>query len=310
MNDSDQRNKVVPVFTPHSTHPGSVISKTTRQPSRAGTDFEHAKARADKLLAQGIERRFTEVLDYVYVFSRAEIRRIDDRGEYLDLIFRMPFFFPEPSPDSGKWLRTASAQVELRRGFMRHLRKPEVVKELSDFLYTKLSQFLLELDGISKYGDGIQKHLRRIAQKKLAGRPSHPIEKNVAKRIRKEGVEIHKAIQDMQRMIERWKKTNPKIEDRAVRTNIGRRYPWMPFFNSIIPTLPCKPYFASKIEASYIVDEDGNPLPAKISEPDRWSTVDIAVKILQKKLFLETALQFSLRDVKRILTAAIRKSVN
>jgi hypothetical protein len=79
----------------------------------------------------------------------------------------------------------------------------------------------------------------------------------------------------------------------------------MPFFTSL-PTLPRKPYFESKIDENDVIGPDEKVPPVKLSEPDRWSTTDIAVKILQKRLLQGTALQFSIRDIKRILIAALR----
>jgi hypothetical protein len=308
VKDSDQRNKNVPVATPTGT-PGVANSEATKQATTIQADSGYRRTSVDNLLAEGLERYFSEVLDCVYFFSPAEIKRIDDRGEYLDLVFRMPFFLPEPSPDSGKWLQTRSAQTKLRRGFMNYLRKREVVKDLSDFFYTKLARFLLELGGISRYSDGVQKHLRRIAQKKLAGRPSHAIDKDIAKQIGKEGVEIHKTIQDMQRSIERWKKANPKIDDPAIKKNLFRSYPvkvypWMRFFTSLIPKLPRKPYFSSKIGPSEVIGKDEKLPPAKLSEPDHWSRIDICAKVMQGKLLQDCGTRFSLRDIGAILRTA------
>lgn len=300
--DSDQRNKETQISTTRG-----VLSDSA---SSDEDDYGHTRTTMDKLLARALERQFTEVLRWVYRYSDAEIRRIDDRGECLDIVFRMPFYLPEPEYDYGTWLATRRAQSKLRRGFINHLRKREVVKDLSDYFFTKLAQYLLELNNISRYSKAIQKHLRRIAQKMLAGRRRHPIDKNIAKRIEREGVDIYRTIQQMQRCIERWKRTNPKIEDQAITKKIDRfypirNYPWMPFFTSLIRRLPCKPYFGSKNDLSNGVDEVGKPLPARLSEPNRWSTIDIAVKILQKKLLQESGLQFSLQDIKGLLIRAI-----
>lgn len=310
MTDSDQRSKEAPGSAPRDTPSGAASSDPTARPSEIKTDSAKARERLDKALGEHLERYFTEVLDRVYLYSSAAIERIDDRGECLDIVFRMPFFLAAPSPDAGKWLLTARARTKLRKGFMDYLRRGETVKEMSDLLYAQLSHFLLELGGINKYNDKIQAQLRKIAQKMLAGRPSHPIPNKVEKRIQKEGVNIYRAIQDMQNSIKRWKKT-----DRTIRGNIRRlyptkKYPWLPIFVSLIPKLPYKPYYPGRTDPSGAFDEKGKPLPAKLSEPDRWSTIDIAVKILQQKLRQEIAIPFSLDDIKRTLSAAVRKSRN
>jgi hypothetical protein len=194
--NSDQKNKEAKI-----THDTPSVSASNDDA------YGHTKTSMDRTLAQALERQFTEVLDWVYRYSDPAIT-IADRGECLDILFRMPFYFPEPDYDYGAWLATRRAQAKLRRGFIAYLRKPEVIKDLSDFFFTTLAKFLLEFKGVSRYGATIEKHLRRIAQKRLAGRRHHSIHKNTAMQIKREGIKIHQVIQEIQQSIAHWKKSD------------------------------------------------------------------------------------------------------
>ena len=107
-----------------------------------------------------------------------------------------------------------------------------------------------------------------------------------------------------------WQESDPKIDDPAIKKKISRSYPvksypWMPLFHELIPKLPCKPYFDSKSKTTEVLDDNDQPLPVKLSEPDRWSTIAIAVKILQTKLLQERCIKFPLRGIRKVLAKAL-----
>jgi hypothetical protein len=276
--------------------------------------YGHTRQSVDKMLARAIKRRFTDVLDSVFFFSNAEIKTITINKDHLQLIVYIPFVLPAPSPEGGLWWDTVAAQIELRRDFAKHLRSSTFNKTFARLFHTELSHFLLERGNIGRYREEIQKLLRKLPQQELAGRPSRPIGKAVANEIKTEGVKIYQALQNMQMAITGWKDNNPKLDNPAIKKKLSRRYPlktypWRPFFYELIPKLPCKPYLPSKIEATKVLDEDGHPLPAKLSEPDRWSTKDIATKIMQAKLLQERGIKFPLRGIRQVLAKA-RPQVN
>ena len=84
----------------------------------------------------------------------------------------------------------------------------------------------------------------------------------------------------------------------------------MPFFKNQIAKLPGKPVSNSKADVNEAYDKDGKLPPPKLSEPHRWSPIDITVKILQRMCLQRFARSFSLRDIKLILSATLRQSGN
>jgi hypothetical protein len=271
----------------------------------------YSQEKLDRMVTRVIKDRFTDVLNFCLP---AEIETISVGKKDFRLIVCVPFDLPDPSPDGGKWWATRAAQNKLRRDFAKHLKSGRFNKTLANLFYTELAHFLLKRDNIGRYSKGIQRLLRKIPQQTLAGRPSNPIRKHLANEITNEGVKIYQALQNIQEAIRRWKNNDPKIEDPGIKKKLSRRYlvktyPWMPLFYELIPKLPCKPYFDTGIETTQIVDKSGHPLPARLCEPDRWSTIDIAVKIIQAKLLQERGIKFPLRGIRQVLAKA-RPQVN
>jgi hypothetical protein len=272
-------------------------------------DYGHTQESVDIMIARAIRRRFTDVLDFVFFHSSAEIKKINIERDYLRLIVDVPFALPEPS-GGGKWWDTAAAQNALRRDFAKHLTSGRFKKTFGNLFYTELAHFLLKRENIGRYRKDIQTRLRKLPQQKLAGRPSHPIGKSVANEITNDGVKIHQALEKMQKTIGRWKDNDPKIDDPAIEKKLSRSYPvksypWMSLFHELIPKLPCKPYFDSKGKTTEILDENDQPLPAKLCEPDRWSTIVIAVKVLQTNLLHTRGIKFPLRGIRQVLAKAL-----
>jgi len=200
-------------------------------------------------------------------------------------------------------------------GHVKHLRSSAFTKTFSNLFYTELAHFLLTLANINKYDENIQKQLRKIPQQELAGRPGHSIGKLVANEINTEGLKIYQVLQNMQKSIKHWKDLDLKIDDTAIRKKLSRSYPakahpWMPFFHELIPKLPPKPYFDSKGNTTEVLDDNDKLLPAKLREPDRWSTIAIAVKILQGKLLRERNTKFPLRGIRKVLAKALPQVKN
>ena len=277
--------------------------------------YGHTQKSVDRLVARALGRRITDVLDSAFFFSQVEIKTINIKKDNLQLIVNVPFVLPAPSLDGGLWWDGAAAQNALRRDFAQHLRSSKFKKTFANLFYTELSHFLLERGNIGKYRKEIQTLLRKLPQQELAGRPTHPIGKSVANEIKIVGKTIYLTLQKIQKTVRRWKADDPKIDDTAIQKKLSRSYPlktypWMRFLYELIPKLPRKAYFGAKLEATEILDDDGNPLPARLSEPDRWSTKDIATKIIQAKLSQEKHIKFPLRGIRRVLAEARRQVTN
>jgi hypothetical protein len=291
------------------TQANSKISSDSARGDKIGSDevhHEYTQEILDRMMARAIGHRFTDLLNFC---PPAEIETINV-GKDLQVIVCVPFDLPDPSPDGGMWWATSGAQNDLRRDFAKHLGSGRFKKTLANLFYTELTHFLLKRDNIGRYGKGIQKLLRKIPQQKLAGRPSHPIGKTVANEITNEGVKIYRSLQNIQEAIRRWKDNDPKIEDPAIKKKLSRgypvkTYPWMPFFYELIPKLPRKPYFESKSNATEVLDDNDRQLPVKLCEPERWSTIAVAVKILQKKLLHERRTNYALRGIRQVLAKAL-----
>jgi hypothetical protein len=265
-----------------------------------------------KMIARAIKRRFTDVLNFC---PPAEIETINVGKNELRFVVCVPFELPDPSPDGGKWWDTREAQNGLRRDFAKHLMSGRFKKILANVISTELTHFLFERDNIGRYPEGIQELLRKIPQEVLAGRPSHPIRGDVTREITNEGAKIYQAIENIKGTIRRWKKNNPKIEDPAIKKKLSRNYPvrtysWMPLFYELIPNLPRNPYFNSRGKTTEVLDDNDKPLPAKLCEPDRWSTRAVAVKILQRKLLHERGTKFPLRGIRQVLAKALLRVNN
>ncbi len=271
--------------------------------------YGHTRESVDKMLVRAIKRRFSDVLESAFFFSTAEVKAIKINKDDLQLIVIVPFVLPQPSEDGGLWWDTAAAQKQLKRDFANHLGSSKFKKTIGNFFYTELSHFLLERGNIRKYPKEIQKSLRKLPQQALAGRTKHPIGKSIATIIRTDGVRIYQTLQNMQTAIKRWRVNDPKIENPGIKKKLSRSYPlktypWMAIFHDLVPKLPCKPYLDCNIQATDVLDENGHLLPAKLSEPDRWSTINIATKIIQSKLLVEQRSKFPLRGIRQVLAKA------
>ncbi len=311
MEDFFRKEQKDSIPTPQDTDSALVSSKATKQNTEEEDDFDfrHTRKSLDRLIARSLERKFTEVLDSVFAFSATGIKSIDIGEDHLEVVIHVPFWLPEPSRHFGGWLRTPRAQNKLRKGFAKYLRKPDVKRTLSNFFYTELSKYLLELCKIGRFSERVRRHLRTIAQRNLAGRPSHSIRGQRAHHIKKEGITIYRTLQKIQRSIERWKKANPQIDDPGILKKLRRsysvkRHPWITFFFALVPKLPRRHYLDSEPDSTTL-DADGKLLPAKLAEPSEWSIIDITAKILQARLLKDTKTLFPLRDIKRVLAPAI-----
>jgi len=277
-------------------------SKSNQAESKEDIQY---RQKLDKSITLAAEGRFTDVLNTVFFFSLPEIIAVHVQKDHLCLTVHVPFFLPPPSAANSAWLSTRPSQTKLKRGFARHLRGPEFSESLSHLIYVELSKFLLELGNIGRYSESTQKYLRRIAQRRLAGRHAHPVPKRLLPEVKKKGLEIHRVVREMQRTVMTWKTTVPGIDGQEIEKRIRREYPvkshtWMPYFFTLIPKLPRKPY-AVRIDET-AADVTGKLPPAKLSEPNRWSTIDITVKILQAKLLADKSALFALRSIERALT--------
>jgi hypothetical protein len=275
-------------------------------------DNGYTDERLDRMVVRTIRHRFTEILSFCLP---AEIETIHVGKKDLRLIVCVPFDLPDPSPDGSKWLATRAAQNQLRREYARHLKSEGFKQIVASVFHAELAHFLFERDNIGRYPERIQELLRRIPQEVLAGRPSHSIPEDVANEISDEGAKIYRDLENIKTDIRRWKKNDSKIEDPVIQKKLSRKYPetaysWMPFFYELIPSLPLKPYFGSKGMTGELLDDKDKPLPAKLCEPDRWSTTAAVVKILQKKLFLNRGTKYPLRGIRKILAKALRQVTN
>jgi len=268
-----------------------------------------ARGTSEKKLALAIERRYTDVLESVFFNSNPEIKKVKVDKDSLELSVYFPFLLPQPSPGGGKWMDTTAAQRKLRRDFAQYLHGKEFGIELANFFRAHFATFLLKLGNISKYRTSIQKHLRRLPQKSNAGRRRQAIDKAIARQIRCYGPQALEWLKDLQKTVESWIRVDPQLEDEGLSKKIFRRYPaknypWVTFFMKIAYQIPRKPYSVSTCDNTSTYG--GELPPATLSEPTRWSTLDISAKVLQAKLAHDHGVQFPLRSIRDILRKSLR----
>ena len=78
-------------------------------------------------------------------------------------------------------------------------------------------------------------------------------------------------------------------------------FAWMRAFKAMRSKIPPRKTFRS-IEQSRI-DKHGQLPPAALSEPDRWKTFDLAVKLTRKQWYLDTGTRLPASDVRKLLKA-------
>jgi hypothetical protein len=180
-------------------------------------------------------------------------------------------------------------------------------KELSDFFYVRLQAFLMEHYGFHKSGQNTLTYLKNFAKRALAGRPTPSMTRTQKRQISNEGKLIYEAIMEIQLKLESAKKRSKSFNHAKALRKIRREYPvgtvpWIEHFVDLSDALPRRRYLP--MHGDEIMDADGKLPPCNLSNPEHWSTVGIAVRVMQCKLFQETRNKFPLQMLKALIGPA------
>lgn len=277
---------------------------------REPTVREEARMRKKlyKSIARSLESKIKSVTDISLGRFPATIEDIQIEEDRLMILIGIPFLLPPAAPEPDKLTLPRREKELIRKQFVKYLRKKENEKQMSNFFHTQLVRFLIGICTSKKYSPEIVKHLRRISQRNLAGRPPQVLPPKALRYIRAEGGSIKSAILDMQSLVQAMKRRTKDLTDTGVLEMLGREFPsskytWMPSFLAIKDKLPRKRYESSGITDRNSVESDseGNLPPCSLSEPENWWTLEIATRIIQEELFAETKDRYPLQAIRNRL---------
>jgi hypothetical protein len=268
------------------------------------TETDEDRKRLAKRLARSMEWRIKEVTNASLGYWPAEILNIKFDADGLLVSTWLPFPLLRPSRVTGEWPPRRAEQESLRDRYAEYLLTSASEKELASFYFQKLVNFLIEHLFPVKLNTEVIKHLKRISQRALAGRPAEAITPEMRQRIISDGQSISEKVETIKTQITLWQKKGP-LQDRTILTRLRSRYPpskfaWIEHFLSLSPTFPRRRYLSKSDDASRY-SEDGNLPSCKISEPEDWSMIDIVAKVLQAHLREETRKRIALLKIKALI---------
>ena len=240
------------------------------------------KTSLNKAIYKQLRIQIKGILDPVLSFGDVRITRVSHVDGSIS--FRVPFWLPPPSPDNVRWLTTLEEQRSLRQTFAVRLEA-----ELNRFLEIQLKEYLLERMDIEHYDPSIQKIVRRLFQKLLAGRPAYahsslnPPEKKLLLDVRKSVESFRDAVKQL---------AAKNLTDRDIRghlresvTSHEERY--LKLFLRHCSKIPRRRY------DRYEHDPDAYSTDTKLSEPNEWDLVRITARIAYHEILAATGKRYT-----------------
>lgn len=119
---------------------------------------------------------------------------------------------------------------------------------------------------------------------------------------------MYQTLLQIKRLVESWKKRHKRISNSTILRKLKGEYPlekcrWIKDFFDLSEALPRKRYVSSTLNGLEIsqTDPDGSLPPCKLSEPQDWSILDTAVRIMQTKLNRETAAKYPRLEIQSLI---------
>ena len=229
----------------------------------------------------------------------AEIKRLTFHSGRLELLIHWPFFMPRPTGDSGDCFPTARDVAQFRARLRQYILE-HTGKKLSNLLFDEFITVLMRHMKLHRFDDRILKHLRP-GERRQAGRPRRPAMNGKLKAlIRQDGAAIYRTLCEWQGKIQGWQRRTPAITEKEICDRLRKaydrdNYPWMRDFTRLTSVgFPRNSY------------ADNNPAAPRLSEPKRWSTLQLTAVLVQERLYRETGIRHALNA----LTEVIRKGIS
>lgn len=265
----------------------------------------------DKHVARSMKNRFREVTDTAFQ-GPAEIVEGRFEDDYLMLSIRLPFWLVEPSRYS-RW--QIADQDAIRWGYLKQVFKSRrTAKALSNLFFRELVDFLIAYDTPKKKAEGIVALLKKIPERRLAGRPRTHIDGRLARRIQIQGSRVHTAVLDLQARIRKLREKGTRIDESGILRWFARKYPtatfpWLRSLPELTQKLPRARYLKAGDEG-YEPTEDvnGNLSRPTLVNPDTWSAFRLTPKVIQTALLKEAGIPYPLQEIKHLLHRKSRKS--
>jgi hypothetical protein len=228
----------------------------------------------EEQIRRWVERNLRSVLDTVSFDKPAQIERVNFRRTSVAIKIQWPFWVPPPG---GDYMASTQDIRRFKRGLRAHLCGEQLGKRLSNLLHQELIDFTANFLGVHRFGPKMVASLRSLGERRFGGRPHNdPISAAHARRIRREGGIIRKAIEEMRSTIKISKKQDTALRQQLKSDFDRDRYSWMRSFFPVFGTLQGKP---------------------SLRQLDRWSSIGFTAAILQKEIYRDTGRHYSLRDI-------------
>lgn len=234
----------------------------------------------------------------------AEVKNVNLQKNALLVRIKLPFRNPLPSKEGGEWLSRQKEIDRIRIAFANFLREnPSITKRLANLFYSEFHTFFMAQTKRFHFSDAIREKIERSTARRLAGRPQIPIPESAKEDVKKAVKAIHKVVLEIQAKVKSWKKRTHNIRNKSIlkrlKTEYDReQYPWTRFVFVLqdLTTLPGKraDEFSRRLGILHVTRPS-------VSEPERWSTPDIAAVWAQTWFYREYGQRYDLRAIKKLL---------
>jgi len=272
--------------------------------SSEGEEATGTPVQLEHKIAESIMTRIREVTSLSLGYDDARITSTQIDKNRILLSISLPFL---SAPDSRiqEW---PYSRRDLKK-FVEFLRDKQNQKLLSNFFHKQLVEFLIKQHSLQKFSEPLRTLLKRSAQRSLAGRPAQTFTPRESRYIASQGKTIQHVIQELQTRVREMKRRKRDLTHPALIASLEReysqfRYPWIKHFFEIAEHLPRRRYSSGRVaESDFTVgaSSSGKLSTCRVSEPDEWSTSDIAAKILKKMLFSESGNSYPLLKIKELI---------
>jgi hypothetical protein len=227
-------------------------------------------------IARAFELAFREIADSSVGFWPVEIQEIKTEEDGLLISALVPFLLPNQRQERRSFER-------FRDEFAQYFRSTENVKKLNSFILQRLFEFFTKQYRLS---EDILERLAKVPQKTLAGRPRTTIPVDQRSRISDQGKQVLAGLHEISKQIISWKKRHPKESTiaRKILESFGPRFPWVDILLGLDGAIPRRRYLPKTIDEAQLseqADPEGARPPCKLSEPEDWSMLRTAAKIVQ-----------------------------
>ena len=253
--------------------------------------------RFEERLAPQLRRRRDSVLDECTSEQPARIRSVkfDGKEHFLALDVEWPFWLPLLTGDSGDMFGTEKDIQTLQTGFRKHLLQQKIGRKLSNMLQKEFEDFLIEHLKIHRFGDKMVVLVKTRAARRLAGRPSLPVNRADDFVVRRTVGSIKATLDKIRPKIKAWMKNNPTWDDDKILKRISSEFSaemqgWLSVFRRKAQTLPM--FDARK---------------GAISDVRSWRAREVAAQIAHEYLYRKVGLHRSLGELRKITSLATPK---